>query len=182
MRFASVGRRVCVRPRARLRVFVCAAGTLQFAGSHFVTSLFAFNVGVELGQLLVLAILVPLMSLLFRSSCRRDRHHHRVGARRAHRVALDGRSGIDARRIRLVNRRRQRRRDASALADKSCRRGNRGRGLATLTMWRKRSTDRPSPAGFSPRRTSPSAAVTHSYRSVVADSRVRVLQRKLARF
>ena len=31
--------------------------TLQFAGSHLVTSLVSFNVGVELGQLLVLAIL-----------------------------------------------------------------------------------------------------------------------------
>ncbi len=34
--------------------------TLQFAGSHLLTSLLSFNVGVELGQLLVLALLVPL--------------------------------------------------------------------------------------------------------------------------
>ena len=40
--------------------------TLQFAGSHLVTSLVSFNVGVELGQLLVLAILIPALSLLFR--------------------------------------------------------------------------------------------------------------------
>ena len=40
--------------------------TLQFAGSHLVTSLLAFNVGVELGQLLVLAALVPALQLLFR--------------------------------------------------------------------------------------------------------------------
>jgi hypothetical protein len=40
--------------------------TLQFAGSHMVTALFAFNIGVELGQLLVIALLVPLLSLLFR--------------------------------------------------------------------------------------------------------------------
>ena len=40
--------------------------TLQFAGAHVVTSLFAFNVGVELGQLLVLAVLVPLLALAFR--------------------------------------------------------------------------------------------------------------------
>jgi hypothetical protein len=40
--------------------------TLQFAGSHLVTSLLAFNVGVELGQLLVLAVLIPLLDLLFR--------------------------------------------------------------------------------------------------------------------
>ena len=39
---------------------------LQFAGSHLITSLLAFNVGVELGQLLVLIILVPLLGLLFR--------------------------------------------------------------------------------------------------------------------
>jgi hypothetical protein len=40
--------------------------TLQFAGSHLLMSLLAFNVGVELGQMLVLAILVPLLGLLFR--------------------------------------------------------------------------------------------------------------------
>ena len=40
--------------------------TLQFAGSHLVTSLLAFNVGVELGQMLVLALLVPALMLLFR--------------------------------------------------------------------------------------------------------------------
>lgn len=40
--------------------------TLQFAGSHFLTSLLAFNVGVELGQLLVLILLLPVLSTLFR--------------------------------------------------------------------------------------------------------------------
>lgn len=40
--------------------------TLQFAGSHLLTSLLSFNVGVELGQLLVLALLVPTLDLLFR--------------------------------------------------------------------------------------------------------------------
>ena len=40
--------------------------TLQFAGSHLLTSLVAFNIGVELGQLLVLAIAVPALGLLFR--------------------------------------------------------------------------------------------------------------------
>ena len=40
--------------------------TLQFAGSHLVTSLFAFNVGVELGQILVVALLIPALALLFR--------------------------------------------------------------------------------------------------------------------
>ena len=40
--------------------------TLQFAGSHLLTSLLSFNVGVELGQLLVLALLVPMLDILFR--------------------------------------------------------------------------------------------------------------------
>ncbi|HEX7018900.1 MAG TPA: HupE/UreJ family protein, partial [Gemmatimonadaceae bacterium] len=40
--------------------------TLQFAGSHLLTSLLAFNVGVEAGQLAVLALLVPALQLLFR--------------------------------------------------------------------------------------------------------------------
>jgi hypothetical protein len=40
--------------------------TLQFAGSHLMTSLLAFNVGVELGQLLVLALFVPALNVLFR--------------------------------------------------------------------------------------------------------------------
>ena len=39
---------------------------LQFAGSHLLTSLLSFNVGVELGQLLVLALLVPILEVLFR--------------------------------------------------------------------------------------------------------------------
>jgi hypothetical protein len=40
--------------------------SLQFAGSHLATSLVAFNVGVELGQLVVLAVTVPALALLFR--------------------------------------------------------------------------------------------------------------------
>ena len=40
--------------------------TLQFAGSHVLTSLLAFNIGVEIGQLVVLAALIPLLELLFR--------------------------------------------------------------------------------------------------------------------
>ncbi len=39
---------------------------LQFAGAHLVSSLLAFNVGVELGQLLVLLLLIPLLNFLFR--------------------------------------------------------------------------------------------------------------------
>lgn len=40
--------------------------TLQFAGSHLLTSLLSFNVGVELGQLLVLALLIPVLDILFK--------------------------------------------------------------------------------------------------------------------
>jgi hypothetical protein len=40
--------------------------TMQFAGSHLVTSLFSFNVGVEIGQVLVLIVLVPALEALFR--------------------------------------------------------------------------------------------------------------------
>jgi hypothetical protein len=39
--------------------------SLQFAGSHLLTSLLAFNAGVELGQLLVLALMIPAL-LAFR--------------------------------------------------------------------------------------------------------------------
>ncbi|HMB78955.1 MAG TPA: HupE/UreJ family protein, partial [Vicinamibacterales bacterium] len=40
--------------------------TLQYAGSHVLTSLLSFNVGIELGQVLVLALLIPALDLLFR--------------------------------------------------------------------------------------------------------------------
>ena len=40
--------------------------SLQFAGSHLLTSLLSFNVGVELGQLLMLVLLIPVLQLLFR--------------------------------------------------------------------------------------------------------------------
>ena len=40
--------------------------TLQFAGSHLLTSLLSFNIGVELGQLLVLVIVIPALGWLFR--------------------------------------------------------------------------------------------------------------------
>ena len=38
---------------------------LQFAGAHFYTALVGFNVGVELGQLAVLAVLLPALAWLF---------------------------------------------------------------------------------------------------------------------
>jgi HupE/UreJ protein len=40
--------------------------SMQFAGIHLATSLVSFNVGVELGQLFVLALTVPALTLLFR--------------------------------------------------------------------------------------------------------------------
>ncbi len=40
--------------------------SLQFAGAHLLMSLVSFNIGVEIGQLLVLALMIPLIELLFR--------------------------------------------------------------------------------------------------------------------
>jgi len=40
--------------------------SLQFAGSHLAASLVAFNVGVELGQIVVLVIAVPLLAYVFK--------------------------------------------------------------------------------------------------------------------
>jgi hypothetical protein len=40
--------------------------SLQFAGTHLAASLLAFNVGVELGQVLALAVFVPALYVLFR--------------------------------------------------------------------------------------------------------------------
>lgn len=40
--------------------------SLQFAGDHVATSLAAFNIGIELGQLLVLLLLIPALYLAFR--------------------------------------------------------------------------------------------------------------------
>lgn len=42
----------------------------QFAGSHLLVSLFAFNVGIELGQLAVLAVMLPVLAALARSVLR----------------------------------------------------------------------------------------------------------------
>lgn len=39
--------------------------TLQFAGSHLAVSLAAFNIGVELGQLAVLAVMIPVLHFLY---------------------------------------------------------------------------------------------------------------------
>ncbi|MBV8361265.1 MAG: HupE/UreJ family protein [Deltaproteobacteria bacterium] len=39
---------------------------LQFAGSYLLVSLFSFNVGIELGQMLVLAVMLPILALFRR--------------------------------------------------------------------------------------------------------------------
>lgn len=39
--------------------------SLQFAGTHLLTSLFTFNVGVELGQILVLLIALPVLGFVY---------------------------------------------------------------------------------------------------------------------
>jgi len=39
--------------------------SLQFAGSHYATALISYNVGLELGTLIILAIVVPGLNLLF---------------------------------------------------------------------------------------------------------------------
>jgi hypothetical protein len=41
--------------------------TLQFAGGHLLTSLLAFNLGVEIGQLAVILLAVPILNYLFRN-------------------------------------------------------------------------------------------------------------------
>lgn len=56
------------------------ADVLQFAGGNLVTALASFNLGVELGQLLVLAIAIPLLALVRRA----------VPAERAHLVVWVG--------------------------------------------------------------------------------------------
>ena len=40
--------------------------TMQFAGSHLLTSLLSFNAGVELGQIFMLALFIPALDVLFR--------------------------------------------------------------------------------------------------------------------
>jgi len=39
--------------------------SLQFAGAHMLASLLSFNVGVELGQLMVLLLMIPLLNAIF---------------------------------------------------------------------------------------------------------------------
>ena len=46
------------------------AQNLQFAGTHLAASLLSFNVGVELGQLLVVILMVPVLDFVFRHVAR----------------------------------------------------------------------------------------------------------------
>ncbi|HET9042074.1 MAG TPA: HupE/UreJ family protein [Burkholderiales bacterium] len=46
---------------------------LQFAGSHLLLSLLAFNVGIELGQLVVLFVVLPILGLIYRAQVVPDR-------------------------------------------------------------------------------------------------------------
>ena len=46
---------------------------LQFAGDHLLTSLLAFNVGIELGQLLVLGVVLPPLVWLFNRASAHER-------------------------------------------------------------------------------------------------------------
>lgn len=49
--------------------------TMQFAGGHLFSSLLAFNIGVELGQLAVLLLVIPVLHVLFKYFVR-----ERIGA------------------------------------------------------------------------------------------------------
>lgn len=48
--------------------------TLQFAGTHLALSLFAFNLGIETGQIAILCLAIPALNLLFRTDA-----FHRYG-------------------------------------------------------------------------------------------------------
>jgi hydrogenase/urease accessory protein HupE len=64
------------------------AEKLQFAGSYLVLSLFSFNIGIELGQMFVLAIVLPVLMLCRRSIPERVLFFNRS----FHRRLLDDRS------------------------------------------------------------------------------------------
>ena len=67
--------------------------SLQFAGNHLLTSLLSFNVGVELGQLLVLVLAIPALDAAVPLRCAgADGHDRALGVRGAHRLALDDRA------------------------------------------------------------------------------------------
>ena len=98
--------------------------SLQFAGSHLLTSLLSFNAGVELGQLLVLDADGPRVAapVPIRRG-RADRRDPAVRARRAHRMALDRRSVGQPASVRVAGPRRRGAGVACQVRD-----GARGRG------------------------------------------------------
>ena len=55
-----------VRPGSRFRFLICVAADDAVRGLALLASLLSFNVGVELGQLLVLALMIPALEILFR--------------------------------------------------------------------------------------------------------------------
>ncbi len=68
---------------------VAVRDALQFAGSHLPTSLLAFNIGIELGQLFVLVLLVPALAAVVPLRGPRAAGDDRpVGVRGAHVLAL----------------------------------------------------------------------------------------------
>ena len=72
--------------------------SLQFAGSHLYTSLLGFNIGVELGQLVALAVMVPVLALLFgRAGRARRARTERRTAGHSGRGGTGGRGRMDGR-------------------------------------------------------------------------------------
>ena len=70
--------------------------SLQFAGAHLATSLVSFNVGVELGQLFVLALAVPVaLAAAFLGGCTRETDHE-TGTLNTQYEDVDVRSGFSA--------------------------------------------------------------------------------------
>jgi len=63
--------------------------TLQFAGDYLLTALFGFNLGVEIGQLRCCSRWCRRSACCSLRRARAARHHHPVGAGRAHGLALD---------------------------------------------------------------------------------------------
>ena len=62
---------------------------LKFAGDHLVLSLVAFNAGIEIGQFIVLALLLPMLALIARwPLCRALHARYRCDWRRRHRLVL----------------------------------------------------------------------------------------------
>ena len=66
-RKAAVDRRLCLRPGARARLCQCADRARACPNSALAVSLVSFNLGVEAGQLAIVAMFLPLAYLSRRS-------------------------------------------------------------------------------------------------------------------